>query len=35
MYKIRREVEGSQILEEAFYPHGIEGLGHVEDHLLC
>ena len=35
MYKIRQEVKNSQLVKEAFYPHGIEGFGHVEEHRAC
>ena len=34
MYKVRREVN-SQLVKEAFYPHGIEGFGHVEEDRAC
>ena len=35
MYKVLREVKDSQLVKEAFYPHGIEGLGHVEEQRAC
>ena len=35
MYKVRREVKDSHLVKEAFYPHGIEGFGHVEEHRAC
>ena len=35
MYKVGREVKDSQLVKEAFYPHGIEGFGHVEEHRAC
>ena len=35
MYKVRREIKDSQFVKEAFYPHSIEGFGHVEEHSAC
>jgi hypothetical protein len=35
MFQARREFKGSHLVKEAFYPYGIEGFVHVEEHRAC